>query len=107
MIKGTIDRFEGSLAVVEIFIETNKEPLLFIDILAHNLPEDANEGDVLNIESITSIPVEIGDEGLSADMLALLKLLEKPSECKISVDSDATADAQARIAALAAELFED
>lgn len=107
MIKGTIDRFEGGFAVVEFFAEAEKNQLIFIHILAENLPADANEGDVLSIESVACIPVESDDRGLSKDTISTLKLLENPSECDISIDSQATASAESRIDALAAELFED
>lgn len=107
MIRGTIDRFEGGFAVVEIFVKSEKEQLVFIHILAGNLPENASEGDVLNIESVACLAVDSDDRGLSKDTISVLKLLEKPSACVISIDSQATASAKARVDALAAELFED
>jgi len=107
MIRGTIDRFEEGFAVVEIFLKSEKEQLVFIHILAGNLPENASEGDVLKIESVASIPVNIDELGLSLDTLSVLKRLENTSSCKISIDSQATASAKSRVEALAAELFED
>jgi Ran GTPase-activating protein (RanGAP) involved in mRNA processing and transport len=46
---GVIDRFEGCFAVVEL---DNKE---MVNIEKRRLPEDAKEGDVLNIEEEITI----------------------------------------------------
>lgn len=46
---GVIDRFEGAFAIVEL---DNKE---MVNIEKRRLPEDAKEGDVLNIEEEITI----------------------------------------------------
>lgn len=111
MIKGTIDRFEGGFAVVEIRAKSanfdKREELIFIHILAQNFFELPNEGDVINIESVNNKVIDADKDVISKDTLNILALLEKPVLCKISMDFEDTGAAKSRIDALADELFED
>ncbi|WP_028829146.1 DUF3006 family protein [Proteocatella sphenisci] len=103
MIKGTIDRFEGQYALVEIAYEE----IFFIDILSENFTVLPSEGDIIIIESIKGISVSDEYGFVSDEVKKILCMLENPVETLILIDKDQTEERKSRIEKLASELFED
>lgn len=103
MIKGTIDRFEGEYAVVEIAYNE----ISFIDILSNNFTILPSEGDIIKIESVDGVCVSDEDGFISNQVNELLKMLENPVLSTIFIDKINTDERKNSIEKLALELFED
>jgi len=103
LIKGTIDRFEGRYALVEIAYEE----IFFIDILSGNFTVLPSEGDIIIIESISGISVSDEHGFVSDEVKKILCMLENPVESVILIDKKQTDERKSSIQELAADLFED